>query len=87
MPYTVGLYTLGCKVSQYETEAIGEAFERVGFAVVPFEDAADAYVVNTCTVTAESDRKSRQMIRRCLKKNPNAIVLAVGCYAQTSPEG
>lgn len=85
MPYTVGLYTLGCKVSQYETEAIGEAFERFGFSVVPFEDAAEVYVVNTCTVTAESDRKSRQMIRRCRKKNPNAIVLAVGCYAQASP--
>ena len=85
MPYTVGLYTLGCKVSQYETEAIGEAFERFGFALVPFEDAAEVYVVNTCTVTAESDRKSRQMIRRALKKNPDAIVLVVGCYAQTSP--
>ncbi len=83
---TVGLYTLGCKVSQYETEAIGEEFARYGFEVVDFECAADAYVINTCTVTAESDRKSRQMIRRAIQKNPEAVIAVCGCYSQRSPE-
>ena len=84
--YTVGLYTLGCKVSQYETEAIAEAFEKKGFRVIPFEDAADVYVINTCTVTAESDRKCRQVIRRAIGRTPLAVVMVVGCYAQTSSE-
>ena len=83
---SVGLYTLGCKVSQYETEAIGEAFERVGFKVMPFDTPCDAYVINTCTVTAESDRKSRQIIRRAIAKNPSAVVAVVGCYSQRAPE-
>ena len=83
---SVGLYTLGCKVSQYETEAIGEAFEREGFTVMPFDTPCDAYVINTCTVTAESDRKSRQMVRRAIAKNPGAVVAAVGCYSQRAPE-
>ena len=82
----VGLYTLGCKVSQYETEAIGEEFERRGFEVAPFDTYCDAYVINTCTVTAESDRKSRQIIRRAIAKNPEAIVAVVGCYSQRAPE-
>ncbi|MBQ2737828.1 MAG: tRNA (N(6)-L-threonylcarbamoyladenosine(37)-C(2))-methylthiotransferase MtaB, partial [Clostridia bacterium] len=69
---TVGLYTLGCKVSQYETEAIAEAFEARGVRVLPFTEACDFYVINTCTVTAESDRKSRQIIRRAKKRNPEA---------------
>lgn len=84
--YTVGLYTLGCKVSQYETEAIGEEFEKRGFSVRPFSESCDAYVINTCTVTAESDRKSRQIIRRALKYNPCAVVAAVGCYSQRAPQ-
>ena len=83
---TVGLYTLGCKVSQYETEAIGERFEERGFTVRPFGEICDAYVINTCTVTAESDRKSRQIIRRALSANPDAVVAVVGCYSQRSPE-
>ena len=83
---TVGLYTLGCKVSQYETEAIAEEFLRQGFAVAPFDTVCDVYVINTCTVTAESDRKSRQMIRRAQKTNPQAPILVTGCYAQTSPD-
>lgn len=83
---SVGLYTLGCKVSQYETEAIGEAFEKHGFTVMPFDSVCDAYVINTCTVTAESDRKSRQMIRRAIKRNPDAVVAVVGCYSQRTPE-
>lgn len=82
---TVGLYTLGCKVSQYETEAIAEAFEQHGFSVLPYDAVCDVYVINTCTVTAESDRKSRQIIRRAIKKNPGAVVLVTGCYSQRSP--
>ena len=83
---SVGLYTLGCKVSQYETEAIGEAFERAGLEVRPFDTPCDAYVINTCTVTAESDRKSRQIVRRAISKNPSAVVAVVGCYSQRAPE-
>ena len=83
--YSVSLYTLGCKVSQYETEAIAEGFSRAGFEVRDFGEVCDAYVINTCTVTAESDRKSRQIIRRAIKKNPNAVVAAIGCYTQRSP--
>ena len=82
----VGLYTLGCKVSQYETEAIAEGFETLGFVRVPFAEVADVYVVNTCTVTAESDRKSRQMIRRAIKTNPDALVMVTGCYSQVAAE-
>lgn len=82
----VALATLGCKVSQYETEAIAEAFEAIGFSVVPFDTSADVYVINTCTVTADADRKSRQMIRRAYKRNPLALVMVTGCYAQSSPK-
>ena len=84
--YGVGLYTLGCKVSQYETEAVGEEFERHGFQIRSFEDECDVYVINTCTVTSESDRKSRQFIRRAVKKNPAAIVMVMGCYSQRAPD-
>ena len=84
--YKVGLYTLGCKVSLYETEAIGEAFEAAGFQVCPFDQVCDVYVINTCTVTAESDAKSRKYIRRATRKNPNAVVIVVGCYSQRSPD-
>lgn len=82
---TVGLYTLGCKVSQYETEAIGEAFADRGHTLRPFDEPNDVYVINTCTVTAESDRKSRQIIRRAIGQNPNAVVVVTGCYSQVSP--
>ena len=71
---TVALYTLGCKVSQYETEAIAEGFEARGFSVVPFTEKADVYVINTCTVTAESDRKSRQIIRRAGKRSSSPTI-------------
>ena len=84
--YTVSLYTLGCKVSQYETEAVGEEFERKGFEVRSCTEVCDVYVINTCTVTAESDRKSRQFIRRAIKANPDAIVMVMGCYSQRAPE-
>ena len=82
----VGIYTLGCKVNQYESEAIAEKFEANGYSVVSAEDCCDVYVINTCTVTAESDRKARQFIRRAHSKNQNAVILVTGCLAQTSPE-
>ena len=85
-PLSVGILPLGCKVSQYECEAIGEAFEKEGFVLRPFSEACDVYLVNTCTVTAESDHKSRKAIRRAIKKNPAALVMVSGCYSQTSPE-
>ena len=83
--YTVGLYTLGCKVAQYETEAIAEEFLRRGFKVLGFGAVCDAYVINTCTVTGEADSKSRKQIRRAIAKNPNAAVAVVGCYSQRAP--
>ena len=84
--FSVGLTTLGCKVSQYETEAVAEKFESEGFSIVPFSSVADVYVINTCTVTEEGDRKSRQMIRRAVRKNPRAVVIVLGCYAQRASE-
>lgn len=83
--YSVGFYTLGCKVSQYETEAIREGFREAGFDCRSFEEKNDAYVINTCTVTAQSDSKSRKIIRRAIKQNPNAVIAVVGCYSQLSP--
>ncbi len=83
--YRVALYTLGCKVSQYETEAVAEAFEKKGFIRCDFEEECDVYVINTCTVTQESNRKSRQFIRRAIKKNKDAVVMVIGCYSQTTP--
>ena len=85
MTYKVGLYTLGCKVSLYETEAVAESFEREGFSVSSFDEVCDVYVINTCTVTAESDAKSRKYIRRAIRKNPDAIVIVIGCYSQRAP--
>lgn len=82
----VAFCTLGCKVNQYETEAITEIFKKNGYEVVDFEEFADVYIINTCTVTNLSDRKSRQMIRRAKKNNKNSIIVAVGCYAQVSPD-
>ena len=82
----IAIYTLGCKVNQYETQAMEQELLRRGHTLVPFEDAADGYIVNTCSVTAVSDKKSRQMIRRCKKLNPAAVVAACGCYVQTHPD-
>ena len=84
--FTAGIYTLGCKVNQYESEAIAEALEREGVTILPPTRVCDAYIINTCTVTAESDRKARQFIRRAIAKNPNAFIVVTGCLAQTSPE-
>ena len=81
----VKFLTLGCKVNLYETEAMKGLFEARGYEITESEDA-DVFVINTCTVTAMSDRKSRQMIRRAKKKNPNSIVAVLGCYSQVSPD-
>ncbi len=82
----VAFYTLGCKVNQYETEAMTELFLNKGYEIVDFSEFADVYVINTCTVTNMSDRKSRQMIRRAKKSNPHSLVIVTGCYAQTAPD-
>ena len=82
----VAIYTLGCKVNQYETQAMEQELLRRGHELVSFEEEADGYIVNTCSVTAVSDKKSRQMIRRCKKRNPAAVVAACGCYVQTHPD-
>lgn len=83
---SVAFCTLGCKVNQYETEAMLELFINAGYQEVDFDDFADVYVINTCTVTSISDRKSRQMIRRAKRINPDAYIVVCGCYAQTAPE-
>jgi len=83
---SVAFYTLGCKVNFYDTEAIWQLFKNEGYEQVDFEDsAADVYVINTCTVTNTGDKKSRQIIRRAVRRNPDAVVAVTGCYAQTSP--
>ena len=84
--YTVGILTLGCKVNQYESEAIAEELEKNGVRVIEHNRICDAYIINTCTVTAESDRKAKQFIRRAILKNPDAYVVVTGCLAQSSPE-
>ncbi|HHW21412.1 MAG TPA: tRNA (N(6)-L-threonylcarbamoyladenosine(37)-C(2))-methylthiotransferase MtaB [Clostridiaceae bacterium] len=83
---TVALITLGCKVNIAETEGMKLLFQKAGYKIVPEDQYADVYVVNTCTVTGMGDKKSRQMLRRVHSLNPNAIVAAVGCFAQVSPE-
>ena len=82
--FSVSFQTLGCKVNQYETDALRDAFHRAGFLVQSGTEKTDVFVINTCTVTAEADRKSRQMIRRARKKNPQTIVVAMGCQVEMS---
>lgn len=82
----VALHNLGCKVNAYETEAMQEMLEKNGYEIVPFKEGADIYVINTCTVTNMADRKSRQMLHRAKKMNPDAIVVAAGCYVQAKEE-
>ena len=82
----VALYTLGCKVNQYETQALEQLLAARGHTLVPFDGPADAYIVNTCSVTAVSDKKSRQIIRRARKERPDAVVAVCGCYSQTHPD-
>lgn len=78
------LHNLGCKVNAYETEAMQEMLEQNGYEIVPFQEGADVYIINTCTVTNMADRKSRQMIHKARKMNPEAVVVAAGCYVQTA---
>lgn len=82
----VAFYTLGCKVNQYETQALANIFKDAGYKIVDFSEIADIYLINTCTVTSLSDRKSRQVIRRAKKLNSDSIVVVAGCYAQTASE-
>ena len=82
----VAFYTLGCKVNQYETQALEQLFAGRGHTLVPFEGEADAYIINTCTVTAVSDKKSRQVVRQARKRSPEALVAVCGCYPQTHPD-
>ncbi|APH04330.1 tRNA (N(6)-L-threonylcarbamoyladenosine(37)-C(2))-methylthiotransferase MtaB [Bacillus weihaiensis] len=82
---TVAFHTLGCKVNHYETEAIWQLFKEAGYERTEYERVADVYVINTCTVTNTGDKKSRQVIRRAIRKNPDGVICVTGCYAQTSP--
>lgn len=82
---SVAFHTLGCKVNHYETESIWQLFKEEGYERTDFEKTADVYVINTCTVTNTGDKKSRQVIRRAIRKNPDAVICVTGCYAQTSP--
>ncbi|PYZ94242.1 tRNA (N(6)-L-threonylcarbamoyladenosine(37)-C(2))-methylthiotransferase MtaB [Salipaludibacillus keqinensis] len=82
---TVAFHTLGCKVNHYETEAIWQLFQQEGYEKTDYDQISDVYVINTCTVTNTGDKKSRQVIRRAIRKNPEAVVCVTGCYAQTSP--
>lgn len=83
---SVSFCTLGCKVNQYETEAMSKLFSNAGYEVKEFDEKCDIYVINTCTVTSMGDRKSRQMIHRAAKLNPEALIAVVGCYSQVSPD-
>ncbi len=83
---TIATYTLGCKVNQYETNAVEEVFTDNGYTLIDFDDKADIYIINTCTVTSMSDRKSRQVIRRAKKNNKDSVVVVIGCYAQNEPD-
>ena len=86
MSKKVALHNLGCKVNAYEVEAMQQLLEEAGYEIVPFQEGADVYLINTCTVTNIADRKSRQMLHKAKKMNPDAIVVATGCYAQTDTE-
>lgn len=86
-PVTVAFGTLGCKLNQYDTAELQALLEQRGFRTVPFEGPAQLYVINTCTVTARADGSGRQAIRRAVARNPDAVVVVTGCYAQTNPEG
>ena len=82
----IGFYTLGCKVNQYETQAMEQLFRLRGHQIAPFESACDAYIINTCSVTAVSDKKNRAVIRRCRREHPDAVIGVCGCYSQHAPE-
>lgn len=80
------LHNLGCKVNAYETEAMTQLLEKAGYSIVPFQEQAEVYIINTCSVTNMADRKSRQMLHKAKKMNPDAVVVATGCYVQTATE-
>lgn len=82
----IAIHTLGCKVNSYESEAMIELFKQEGYEEVSFKELADVYVINTCTVTNTGDSKSRQMIRKSIRKNPEAVICVVGCYSQIAPD-
>ena len=86
MKKKAALHNLGCKVNAYETEAMQELLEQNGYEIVPFKRRADVYIINTCTVTNIADRKSRQMLHKARKMNPDAVVVATGCYVQARGE-
>ncbi len=83
----IAMHNLGCKVNNYEMDVMGQKIKEAGGIIVPFSDKADVYIINTCTVTNIADRKSRQMLHKAKKENPDAIVVAVGCYVETGKEG
>ena len=87
MPMKFAIHTLGCKVNTYESDLMVQQMKAAGFARVPFEEAADVYLINTCTVTNIADRKSRQMLHRAKAKNPDALIVAAGCYANAVEQG
>ena len=82
----VALHNLGCKVNSYELDVVQQMLQENGYNIVSFDEMADIYIVNTCTVTNMADRKSRQMLHRAKTKNPDAVVVAIGCYVQTGKE-
>jgi threonylcarbamoyladenosine tRNA methylthiotransferase MtaB len=84
MALKVAFHTLGCKTNHYETDAVARRFTEAGYERVSFAEPADVYVINTCTVTGEADRKSRQLLRRARHQAPNAIIVAMGCHAELS---
>ena len=82
----IAIHTLGCKVNQYESQAMEELLRARGHTLVPFEEQAEAYLINSCTVTATSDKKSRQAVRQVRRRAPEALVALCGCYPQVSPD-
>ena len=86
MKKKVALHNLGCKVNSYETEAMQQMLEQAGYEIVPFHDRADVYIINSCTVTASGDKKTRQMIHRMKRNSPGAVVALTGCFPQAFPE-
>src|SRR5512139_4160003 len=82
----VAIATLGCKVNQFESEALMSALEQRGYGLIPLAEGADITIINTCTVTHRADFQSRQMVRRALRSNPNSLIIVIGCYPQVEPE-
>ena len=86
MTTTISIATLGCKVNQFESEALIDALERKGYALIPFEEGAEITIINTCTVTHRADFQSRQIVRRAFRSNPNSLIIVTGCYPQVEPD-